>query len=52
MEFANGAVGSMLLSDAAASPMSWEMAAGEDPIYPQYSDRDCYLVTGYAWVSR
>ena len=46
LEFANGAVGSMLLSDAGASPMSWEMTAGEDPVFPQYSDRDCYLVTG------
>jgi predicted dehydrogenase len=46
MEFAGGAVGSLLLSDTAASPFSWEMTAGEDPVYPHYADRDCYVVAG------
>ena len=47
MEFANEAVGSMLLSDAGASPMSWEMTAGEDPalsavLGPRLLPRDRY----------
>jgi predicted dehydrogenase len=46
LRFAGGAVGSMLLSDAAAAPLSWEMTSGEDRVYPRYPDRDCYVVAG------
>jgi predicted dehydrogenase len=46
LTFANGAVGTMLLSDAAAAPISWEMTSGEDPVYPRYLDRDCYVISG------
>ena len=46
MRFASGAIGSLILSDAAASPLSWEMTAGEDRAFPRYGNRDCYVVAG------
>ncbi|HSK93195.1 MAG TPA: Gfo/Idh/MocA family oxidoreductase [Candidatus Angelobacter sp.] len=46
LRFVGGAIGTMLLSDVAASPLSWESTSGEDPIYPRYTDRDCYVVAG------
>jgi predicted dehydrogenase len=44
--FANGAIGTFLLSDAAASNKSWEMTAGENPTYPHFPDDDCYHFAG------
>ena len=46
LRFGNGALGSMLLSDAAASPLSWELTAGEDPAFPRREGWDCYVVAG------
>jgi predicted dehydrogenase len=46
MRFVGGALGSVLLSDVAASQLSWEMTSGEDPAYPRHPDRDCYTVAG------
>lgn len=46
LRFANGVLGSFLLSDAAASARSWEQTSGENPAYPQHDDEDCYLVAG------
>ncbi len=48
LRFANGALGTFLLSDTGASDRSWEHASGEDPRYgPAHTDRDdCYLVVG------
>jgi predicted dehydrogenase len=46
LRFATGAVGTMLLSDAAASPIGWEQTSGEDPAYPRYGLRDSYIVAG------
>ena len=48
LRFANGALGTFILSDTAASDRSWEHASGEDPRYAKaHTDEDdCYLVTG------
>lgn len=46
LQFAGGALGSVLVSDAAASPVSWELTAGEDPAFPRHDGRDCYLIAG------
>jgi len=46
LRFVHGAIGSMMVSDAAASPVSWELTAGEDPAFPRHDGRDCYVVAG------
>jgi len=46
LRFGNGAVGSMLVSDAAVSPVSWELTAGEDPAFRRHDGQDCYLIAG------
>ena len=48
MRFANGALGSFIASDTAASSRSWEHTSGEDPRYDlaRVHDDDCYLVAG------
>lgn len=46
LRFANGALGSFLLSDTAACARSWEQTSGENPAYAQEDDEDCYVVTG------
>ena len=45
LRFASGALGALTVSDAAASPWSWELTAGENPFYPQQS-QDCYRIAG------
>jgi len=46
MRFSSGALGSLLLSDTAAAPVSWELTAGDDPAFPRHGDRDCYVIAG------
>jgi predicted dehydrogenase len=46
LAFANGALGTFLLSDAAASSKSWEMTTGENSAYPHFPTEDCYHFAG------
>ncbi len=48
LRFANGALGSLTGSDAVAAPWSWELSAGENPLYPRQADQPCYLLAGTA----
>ena len=44
--FANGALGTFLLSDTAASPRSWEQTWLANASYPASADEDCYHIAG------
>jgi predicted dehydrogenase len=46
LEFAQGALGTFLLSDTAAAVQSWEQTTGENPDYARDATEDCYLVVG------
>jgi predicted dehydrogenase len=46
LRFANGALGSFLLSDTAACARSWEQTSQENSAYATYGDEDCYVIVG------
>jgi predicted dehydrogenase len=46
LRFANGALGTFMLSDAAASPRSWEQSSGENHDFDHHPDQDCYVIAG------
>lgn len=45
LRFASGALGTLLCSDTASSPWSWEWGSRENPDYPQDTE-DCFHLAG------
>ena len=45
LTFRSGAVATISVSDAIASPWSWELTARENPVYPE-TNESCYLIGG------
>jgi predicted dehydrogenase len=46
LRFANGVLGTFLLSDTAASPKSWEQTSQENKAYATCDDEDAYTIIG------
>jgi predicted dehydrogenase len=46
LEFASGALGTLIVSDATVAPRSWEHTSGENANYPHQADQDCLFVAG------
>ena len=47
LRFANGALGTLTISDAVQAPWAWEIASGEEPDYP-HQPEDTYFICGTA----
>lgn len=45
LTFANGALGTLIVADSAATPWNWEISSRENPIYPGETE-NCILITG------
>ncbi len=45
VRFANGALGTVTVSDSIVAPWSWELTAAENPAYP-VTDETCYYIGG------
>ena len=45
LRFANGALGTVTVSDTIPAPWSWELTTAENPAYPQ-TDQSCYVIGG------
>jgi predicted dehydrogenase len=45
LRFANGALGTINVSDSIVAPWSWEHTTGENPVYPR-TDQSCYTLGG------
>ena len=45
LEFENGILGTVSISDTVVAPWSWELTAGENPAYPK-TDMSCYMIGG------
>ena len=45
LRFANGALGTVILSDATASPFCWDQSAGENAAFPRQAT-DAYRISG------
>ncbi len=45
LTFANGALGTVNVSDSVVAPWSWEQTTGENPVYP-HTDQTCYFIGG------
>jgi predicted dehydrogenase len=46
VQFAGGALGTLLLSDTTTSPRSWEHTSGENPVFPHEPNQDCIFLSG------
>lgn len=45
LTFASGALGTLLVSDSASAPWSWEWTSRENPFYP-HEPENCFLISG------
>jgi len=45
LTFANGALGTLIVSDSAATPWNWELTSRENPMYPSETE-NCFTIAG------